>query len=96
MATSCFKCRKDLGLKEGARVARAEECPHCRADVHVCLNCKHYDTRAYNQCRESQAERVVEKERANFCDYFGLGSAAAASGTSTKSDTLKKLDDLFK
>jgi hypothetical protein len=24
----------------------------------------------YNACRETQAERVLDKERSNFCDFF--------------------------
>jgi hypothetical protein len=51
-------------------IGRREECPHCRADVHVCKNCNFYDPKAYNECRETSADVVREKDRANFCDYF--------------------------
>ncbi len=54
----------------GERVGRRDVCESCRSDLHVCRNCEHFDSAAYNQCRESQADRVVEKERANFCDFF--------------------------
>jgi hypothetical protein len=27
----------------------------------------------HNECREPQAERQVDKERGNFCDWFSLG-----------------------
>lgn len=60
-------------------VGRRDECPHCRSDVHVCKNCEFYDPKVYNECRETSAEVVREKERANFCDYFSLrknGSSA--------------------
>jgi hypothetical protein len=36
-----------------------------------------HDARAYNQCAEPQAERVVDKAHANFCDYFSPADAAA-------------------
>jgi hypothetical protein len=70
MATKlfCFSCKKELEFS--GNIGRREECPHCRADVHVCKNCNFYDPKAYNECREPQADVVKEKERANFCDYF--------------------------
>lgn len=68
----CFSCRKKLSFE--GNVGRREECPHCRADVHVCKNCKHYDSKAYNECRETSADVVREKDRSNFCDYFSPGS----------------------
>ena len=51
-------------------VGRRDECEHCGADLHSCLNCKFHDTGSYNECKENQAIVVREKERANFCDYF--------------------------
>ncbi|AFY01580.1 hypothetical protein [Bdellovibrio bacteriovorus] len=70
MATSlhCFSCNKELTFP--GNVGRRDECPHCRADVHVCKNCEYYDPKVYNECRETQADVVREKDRANFCDYF--------------------------
>jgi len=41
--------------------------------------CSFYDRTVYNECRESQAERVVEKEKSNFCDYFQLAVTAKSS-----------------
>ena len=92
----CFNCGKELSLPAG-NVPRTEECPHCRSDVRVCYNCRHYDPQSYNECSEPMAERVVNKDKRNFCEYFnfspggGLGKAAQA-----KEDALKKLNDLFK
>ena len=64
----CFSCKKELSFS--GTIGRREECPHCRADVHVCKNCNFYDSKAYNECREPSADVVREKDRANFCDYF--------------------------
>jgi hypothetical protein len=47
-------------------------CGSCRADLHVCKLCEFYATGIANDCREPIAERVVNKERANFCGYFKL------------------------
>lgn len=65
--------------------------------MRVCKNCIHYDVRSYNECREPSAERVVDKENRNFCDYFSLSSGNQSKEIdSKKEDALKKLDDLFK
>jgi hypothetical protein len=97
MAYSCAKCRKPVQISNLAQVGRAETCDHCGADLHCCINCKHFDQSAYNYCREPQAERVLEKDRSNFCDYFSYkeGSGGAKAGSDQK-DYLKSLDQLFK
>ena len=41
------------------------------------------------------AERVVDKDRANFCDYFSLGAGGGGAGEDQDA-ARKKLDDLFK
>lgn len=68
----CHSCGKNLGLDRGAKIGRGECCEHCGADVRVCKNCTHYNPKAYNECKETQAERVLEKAKSNFCDYFFL------------------------
>lgn len=42
----------------------------CLADLHVCKNCNFYDLGSYNECREPVAERVRDKEKFNFCEFF--------------------------
>jgi hypothetical protein len=32
--------------------------------------CEFYEPRLSNGCREPMAEEVMDKQRANFCDYF--------------------------
>ena len=65
----CHHCLKETALP--LPIGRRDECPHCHVDSHVCKNCEHYDVQLNNECREPKAERVVEKDRANFCDEFG-------------------------
>ncbi|MCB0344369.1 MAG: hypothetical protein KDD66_04605 [Bdellovibrionales bacterium] len=91
----CFQCGGSLD-NIIAPVARSETCPHCGSDVRVCKNCRHYDEKAYNECSEPQAERVLEKNRSNFCDYFSFTGGSAAAGGTSKEDVMKQLDDLFK
>jgi len=89
----CFSCSKELSFP--GTIGRREECPHCRADVHVCKNCAHYDSKVYNECRETSAEVVREKERANFCDYFTPGKGG--DGAQDKAAALRAAAEaLFK
>ena len=49
---------------------RAELCPACNADLHVCKMCGFYPTSVADACEETVATAVGNKERANYCDYF--------------------------
>lgn len=93
----CFKCGAELNFPPGTRVGRAESCSSCRSEVRVCYNCVHYDKSSYNECREPMAERVLDKDRSNFCDYFSLRAGGESSlKIDAKAEALKKLDALFK
>lgn len=95
MSFCCAKCSKAVVIDNPGRVSFREECPHCRADLHSCINCRFYDTAAYNSCKESNAERVVDKVKANYCDYFEYSSGQGGKQSESASQ-LRKLDDLFK
>lgn len=88
----CFHCKKELDIS--GRPGRGDSCTHCGSDLKVCLNCRFYDASAYNECWEPSADRVVEKERANFCEFFAFGESNA--GDVEKKDPLQELKDLFK
>jgi len=47
-----------------------EECERCAADLHVCLTCRFYDKYADNECRETEADPVPQKDRRNLCEYW--------------------------
>lgn len=67
----CAFCHQEVVLE--VKIGRLDECPHCRRDLHACLQCRHYDRAAHNQCRETQSEWVPDKERSNFCGFFEFG-----------------------
>ena len=48
--------------------------------MHVCLNCRHYSPAVAQQCRETRAEVVGDKDRANFCDWFDLARRVYTPG----------------
>lgn len=91
----CHACRGEVALASGESVGYRDACARCAADLHVCLNCAHYDPSAYNECRESSAERVLDRDRANRCDYYRPGTGTAAA-TDTRKGALASLDALFK
>ena len=65
----CWKCGESLkGVPRP--VTRFTRCPVCRSDLHVCRLCRHYDPKVLGECRHERADRVVDKEQANFCTYF--------------------------
>ncbi|MFO7277002.1 MAG: hypothetical protein DIU56_008215 [Pseudomonadota bacterium] len=65
----CWKCGASLAALS-LPLRRLDECPSCRAELHVCRMCVDYDPRVAKQCREPTAEEVRDKTRANFCDFF--------------------------
>lgn len=90
----CWKCGVEL---KGVilPLSRREVCASCRADQHVCKLCRHYDPRVADMCREDRAERVTDKERANFCDYFTpMPGAFKPSGTAA-AEARNRLASLF-
>ena len=91
--TRCAFCSKEVESER--KVSRSDTCPHCSRDLHCCLQCQFYDSGSYNECKEVMAERVVDKDRANFCDYFVLkGSKGSEFGR--KAMAKQALEDLFK
>ena len=78
-------------------IPRDAECGNCRTDLRCCRNCRHYDPRMNNECRETQADPVVEKNRRNFCEYFYFTREAhLTKKTGGKAaEARKKLDSMF-
>jgi hypothetical protein len=89
----CWSCRQKTTMQD--KVTRSDECPHCRADMRSCKNCQYYDPGAHNQCRETIAEYVPEKERRNFCGMYKPFAGDRPEGPNI--DAAKaKLEALFK
>ena len=79
-------------------VPRDATCEKCCADLRCCRNCRHYDPRYHNECRETEAELVVDKQRRNFCEYFYYSAEpfAGARGTDRAAAAKAKLEALFR
>jgi hypothetical protein len=94
----CWKCGNAIDYAPGVRVGTRDTCPHCDSDLHSCRNCRHYDPAKHNQCAETQAEWVRDKEASNYCDYFSPGGSrrSGAPAPNGADDAKKKFDSLFK
>ena len=93
----CHACSADLEFEDP--IGRSQRCPRCGSDLRCCLNCRFHDISSYNDCAEPSAERVLDKDRANFCDYFspngsGVVELMGKGGAST--DGLSELEKLFR
>jgi len=91
----CWNCGADLALLT-LPLSRRDECPRCRAELHVCRMCADYDTSVAKYCREPTAEEVSDKTRANFCDFFAPRPGAyVAPDTSAAERARRELEQLF-
>ncbi len=92
---TCALCKKQLEVDK--YFSRKATCPHCKGDLHICLNCRFYSETAHNKCLEPKSEFQRSRDKANFCDYFvfGDGKVRQSSGQE-RAEALKKLDELFK
>ncbi len=95
MSLTCYKCNKPLSETFKVMLGRRDSCPSCMTDIRCCRMCIHYDANSYNECRESSADRVQDKEKANFCDYFKLVSVGT-NPDQARLDALAKAAALFK
>lgn len=90
----CWKCGASLASLS-LPLLRRDECPGCRAELHVCRLCVDYAPGLAKQCREPTAEEVGDKTRANFCDHFkpkaGAWVAADDSAVEKAHSELEKL-----
>ncbi len=88
----CYKCGKKLDFY--SPVSRSETCPSCGADIRCCKNCNHYSPSSHFGCKEHIDELVVEKERANFCDWFSF-SMKRDSTVQKNVDAKNQFNSLF-
>ena len=91
----CYYCGQTI--EDPRNVGRSSTCVKCGKDLKVCLNCKFYDPDSHWECREQIPERVSEKDRGNFCDYFVFSPKARAgtNGTSRADRARSDLMNLF-
>ena len=94
MERRCHRCGHYIGTIE--RVGRRDACQNCHSDLHCCLNCAFHDPTYHNQCREPQVEHQVDKQVANFCDYFSFRVGPRGAKPTATDDARSRLDALFR
>ena len=83
------------------------QCPKCKADLHSCKNCRHFDTSAQFECTQRIPQRVVKKDLRNHCEFFmartsveretrDSGGGSGPATPSNSSDARNAFDNLFK
>lgn len=91
---SCWHCGRGL---TAADYGRETNCPDCGKPTRACRNCRHYAPGRPNECIEPMVERVLEKERANFCELFEPTDSPVGGGPSSGAgDLILAAEDLFK
>ncbi len=92
----CYRCGTSLAALS-LPFGRADECPKCRVELHVCRMCERFTTRNQKGCTEEDAPDVRDKKSANFCDYF-KPTPRAFDGAEQQAEQAARtaLDDLFK
>ena len=92
----CHRCGESLAALS-LPLTRLDECPKCRAQLHVCKMCERFTTRNPKGCTEEDAPDVRDKKSANFCDYFKpTPKAFDAAGQAAEQAARSALDSLFK
>ncbi|MFQ6006700.1 MAG: hypothetical protein ACE5OQ_14505 [Woeseia sp.] len=90
----CYRCGASLE-ELSLPISRQDACPACSVYLHVCRMCNFYDARVPKQCREDDAEEVLDKEKLNFCEWFKPGhevfDAARAKQEAQAKDALAAL-----
>lgn len=94
MEIKCYRCTTVLALELSSKVSRQEECPKCFSSIHCCKMCSFYDPKSYNECKEPVAQRVVDKEKNNFCEFFKLSNGSTKNLNQEK--ILSAAEALFK
>jgi hypothetical protein len=95
----CAQCGAELSVAI-AWVATGS-CPRCRADLHSCAQCAHFDSSATFECQQPVPARVSPKDARNACTFFEPRTTVeretkSSSSPSSPSSAKKSFDDLFK
>lgn len=91
----CWRCGAQLA-DELLPLRRAELCPACNADLHVCKMCGFFNPSVADACEETIATAVSNKERSNYCEYFKPSVRAYKGATDDAATRARnELEQLF-
>jgi hypothetical protein len=75
------------------------QCPHCRAELHACRQCAHFDPARRFECTQNVAERIADKRALNDCPQFSLMVTVerdTSGGSARPDDARRSFGNLFK
>jgi hypothetical protein len=94
-AVECWRCGTAV-KPDQLPINRLEQCLHCHADLHVCRLCRSWNPRYTGKCSHDHAEPPLDRERANFCQYFRPAAGAFRNaGTPAQETARSNLEALF-
>lgn len=91
---TCWNCGRGLNALD---YGRENTCPDCGKSTRVCRNCRFFAPGRANECLEPMVERVVDKQMANYCEYFTPSPEAGSSAGPSHDEVLRNAaENLFK
>lgn len=90
----CWNCGADLA-DIPRPISRHANCPGCYEVLHCCRMCRWYAPGRPGDCDHDRADPPVEKENANFCDYFVPTNAYMKDEGERKAAARSRFADLF-
>ena len=93
--TRCAACGAALPIAHSSLT----QCPSCRAALHACRQCTHFEPTRRFECTQPVIERIADKNTANACDGFALRVTVErdASPDGPRPDDIRRsFDNLFK
>lgn len=86
----CWKCGKETGEGSLEKLPFRAECPHCRADLHVCKQCKFYQPGKRNDCMIPDTDFVADREKMNYCEEFKAATNLTPGKQGPTKDDIEK------
>lgn len=90
---NCWNCGNAL-VGVLLPLSRRADCAACRAELHCCRMCAHFDPDAPERCREDRAEPPANAEVANVCEWISPRTGLAGPERADKR-ARSALDALF-
>jgi hypothetical protein len=89
----CAMC----GAKVASSITAESTCSNCKAELHSCRQCTHFDPSARFECSKTITKRILNKNARNACELFAARTVVerqTSSGAPT--DARQAFANLFK
>lgn len=94
MELKCWNC--GASLNDIPRpISRHANCSKCFEVLHCCRMCRWYAPGRPGDCDHDRADPPVEKENANFCEFFSPTNAFVTSESQRKDSAKSEFSALF-